>query len=183
LRIRTFAVALAIAAIGTFGGGVLPAAATLTPANTPNPVGEFLLLPGMTLQVSGAQLSACDGLTWGYEVGSGPLVQEGSLSAGCATVPTADPTIGPFPIRPFGQLFTVVFWLTDTSYGPYTYYSTGNHALVTGSLLRTVDITDSGEGAYPPGDARPPAAPGDGNLSLKVVTCFVGICGIPPLFY
>ena len=50
----------------------------------------------------------------------------------------------------------------------YTFYSDGNHALVSGSNPRTVSIMDSLFGLDGPSVPRPPAGAGQGNLNVIV---------------
>jgi hypothetical protein len=74
-------------------------------------------------------------------------------------------TVGPFPTATLLRI-----WLTDTACGPgdWTYYSDGNHALVTGSNPWQVGIADSFFCTYTAADPRPPASSTDADLTLDV---------------
>jgi hypothetical protein len=112
--------------------------------------------------LANASFSACDPLTYGYQLDAGANVSVASKPFACETVPAAGATIGPFPTAELLRVF-----LTD-ELCPVTFYSDGNHALVTGSNPFRVDITDSGFCTSGPGDPRPPALPGGGNLDVTV---------------
>ena len=93
--------------------------------------------------------------------GSGPTQQKATGGGGCSHV--AGAVIGPFPTATLLRI-----WLTDFHAPVYTFYSDGNHALVSGTNPRTVSIMDSLFGTVGPSIARPPAGPGHGNLNVTV---------------
>jgi hypothetical protein len=121
--------------------------------------GEFLLPAGQTATLSGSQLSACNDLTYGYQLSGGSFTAVANKPYGCSTVSEPGTTIGPFPTA---MIFRVV--LVDNSCGQ-TFDSTGGHALVTGSNPADVQITDAGFYCEA-GPTRPPAP--TGNLSTLV---------------
>jgi hypothetical protein len=125
--------------------------------------GTFLsgiILPaGQTLTFQNGLFSACNALVYGYQLNLGTNVPVASKNVGCADVPFAGTTIGPFPtavlVRPY---------LQDLTCGA-TYYVDGNHGQVTTASPTSyvVDITDSGPGCSAPGP-RPVPTGGTGNL-------------------
>jgi hypothetical protein len=122
-----------------------------------------IIIPaGHTATLSNASFSACDPLTYGYQLDVGANVPVDSKPFGCETVPALGATVGPFPTAELLRVF-----LTD-DLCPVTYYSDGNHALVTGTNPFLVDITDSFFCAFGPSDPRPPPGPGAGNLDVIV---------------
>lgn len=112
---------------------------------------------------------ACDPLTYGYQVNSGPLVAVDSKPFGCPyTAPVAGTTIGPFPTAVVLRIF-----LEDNFCGGgpnWTYYSDGNHALVTPVApgVYLVDIMDSAFCSVPSTSPRSPSGPGSGDLRLTL---------------
>ena len=127
-----------------------------------------LVIPaGKVATLSGAQFGGVGGvncpgdlLAYGYQLDLGANVQVASGN-GCS--PAAGATIGPFPTA---RLLRV--WLTDLHPPVYTFYSDGNHALVSGSNPWTVSIMDSFFGTIGPDMPRPPTGPGLGNFNVTV---------------
>lgn len=118
---------------------------------------------GATVTFDDPTLSACNNLSWGYNVGSGD-VELGSTVNRCRTTTQADATVGPFSTATILRVY-----LTDESCGPTTYYSDGDHAIVTptGASSWRVDIADAGGSC---GRQNTPAAfTPPGNLSVGVV--------------
>ena len=118
---------------------------------------------GWTVTFDDPTLSACNELTWGYSVGSGD-VPLGGKPYGCTTETQADSTVGPFATAVVLRVF-----LTDHTCGNTTYYSDGDHAIVTPTSPTSwaVDIADAGgfcEIQNLPAVFVPP-----GNLSVDVV--------------
>jgi hypothetical protein len=118
---------------------------------------------GATVTFDDPTLSACNNLSWGYNVGSGD-VELGSKVYGCFTTTQADVTVGPFATATILRVY-----LTDEFCGPTTYYSDGDHAIVTPTGVSSwqVDIADAGgfcERQNTPVVFTPP-----GNLSVGVV--------------
>jgi len=118
---------------------------------------------GATVTFDDPTLSACNALTWGYNVGSGDQAL-GGKTAGCFDETEPDTTVGPFATAVVLRVF-----LTDNSCANTTYYSDGDHAIVTPTSPTSwsVDIADAGgfcERQNTPAVFVPP-----GNLSVDVV--------------
>ena len=118
---------------------------------------------GATVTFDDPTLSACNALTWGYNVGSGDQAL-GGKAAGCGTEVEGDTTVGPFATAVVLRVF-----LTDNTCANTTYYSDGDHAVVTPTSPTSwsVDIADAGgfcERQNTPAVFVPP-----GNLSVDVV--------------
>lgn len=128
---------------------------------------------GQTVSLTNATLSACDALTYGYQVNDGPLVAVGSKIYSCSIQPVSDVTIGPF-----AQQSVLRIYLLDQSAAycegyptSYTFFSDGLHGLVTGKGPWQVDIMDTyGDCGLAADQIRLPDAPGQGNLNVTVVT-------------
>jgi hypothetical protein len=119
---------------------------------------------GATVTFDDPTLSACNELSWGYTTtGSGDTTL-GGKSFGCFTETEADTTVGPFATAVVLRVF-----LTDHTCADTTYYSDGDHAIVTPTSATSwqVDIADAGgfcERQNTPVVFVPP-----GNLSVDVV--------------
>jgi hypothetical protein len=118
---------------------------------------------GATVTFDDPTLSACNALTWGYNVGSGDVAL-GGKPFGCGTETEPDTTVGPFATAVVLRVF-----LTDHTCANTTYYSDGDHAIVTPTSPTSwsVDIADAGgfcERQNIPAVFVPP-----GNLSVDVV--------------
>jgi hypothetical protein len=174
-------------ALNGVGGGLVPVSSTNDDYNNQDgaylsrnmSVSVLVLRPqsitlpaGDTLTFHNTVLSACDPLTWGYQLDDGADVPLGGKGSDCGRDANADTTIGPF-----AQDTSVRVWLTDDSAqycggfpAAFTYYFDGVHALVTGSGTYQVDIMDSGGGCSIPADQlRLPTGPGQGNLSVQLI--------------
>ncbi len=144
---------------------ILAAGASANPAPTGIviPAGDVATLSNATFgdQIVNPGNCPADHLAYGYEVGAGATVQ---LAAGAGCQSLSDATIGPFTTST--QLRIV---LGDTGCGD-TFYSDGNHALVTALNPWTwgVSIMDSDLCTSGPGDSHVPVAPGTGNLNVTV---------------
>jgi hypothetical protein len=115
---------------------------------------------GSTVTISGTGFSACNALTYGYKIDSGPLVPVASKAAGCAGfTPAAGATIS-FPTGHVLRLY-----LTDNSCGPTTYLSDGNHGSESGTNPYTVKINDAGGGCNVQNVPSPPTG---GNFVATV---------------
>jgi hypothetical protein len=118
---------------------------------------------GATVTFDDPTLSACNELTWGYNVGSGDT-SLGGKPFGCLTEVEADTTVGPFATAVVLRVF-----LTDHTCADTTYYSDGDHAHVTSTSASswTVDIADAG--GFCERQNIPAVFIGPGNLSVEVV--------------
>jgi hypothetical protein len=131
---------------------------------TPQP-GQFLVPAGQTATLSDTVLArACNSVTYGYALDDGSTTALASKPYGCSTLSQPDATIGPFDTAVILRLF-----LGDHTCNQ-TFYSDGNHALVSGSNPYDVDIMDAGGFCEAPeGTPRSPADFGGlGNLSTTV---------------
>jgi hypothetical protein len=131
---------------------------------SPQP-GEFLIPAGQLATLSDtAFMRACNSLTYGYSLNDGSTTVLASKPTGCSTAAQPNATVGPFETAVILRIF-----LTDNTCNQ-TYYSNGNHALVTGSGPYDVDIMDAGGYCEAPeGTPRSPADFGGvGNLTTTV---------------
>jgi hypothetical protein len=139
------------------GAGASPPSGIVIPA------GDVATLSNATFgdQIVNPGNCPADILAYGYELGAGANVQ---LASGAGCQPLIGATIGPFAAPTQLRIF-----LADTGCGD-TFYSDGNHALVSASnpWTWTVSIMDSNLCTSGPGDSRVPVAPGTGNLNLTV---------------
>ena len=125
---------------------------------------EGIVIPaGSTATLSNAVIGACNDLTYGYQINSGPVVPVDNKPYGCHEIGAAGTTVGPFPTAVLLRIVLVDNTCDDT------FYSDGNHATVTGSDPYHVAITDSGGNCeYPEGVSRIPNEVDDGNLNVTV---------------
>src|ERR1700722_19174334 len=139
---------LAVAALlsGSFGLTAIFTTTQVASAAT----GLFTLPVGASATISGATWSACDPLTYGYELGTteNPIANSLGTCEGLTT-PVAIP--GTTTIGPVTSVTTLTIYLTDsytssTVPSPPTFFSNGNHALVSGNNPYTVDIADDAVG-------------------------------------
>jgi hypothetical protein len=126
---------------------------------------EGIIVPaGMTVTLTNTVLSACNGLTYGYEINFGDDIDVGGKAPGCATEAEPDTTIGPFPTAVILRLYLV----DNTCGDDPKYYSDGDHARVTPDVDGyTVDIADAGGSCEAIDSPRPPGI--NGNLHTEVV--------------
>jgi ABC-type phosphate/phosphonate transport system substrate-binding protein len=80
---------------------------------------------GATVTFEDPTFSACNELSWGYNVGTGDT-ELGAKVYGCFTQTDADVTVGPF-----ATAVVLRVYLTDETCASTTYYSDGDHANVT----------------------------------------------------
>ena len=118
---------------------------------------------GTTVTFDDPTFSACNNLSWGYNVGAGD-VELGSKVYGCFAQTDPDVTVGPF-----ATAVVLRVYLTDEFCGPTTYYSDGDHARVTPLSPSSwqVDIADAG--GFCERQNTPVVFTGPGNLSVLVV--------------
>jgi hypothetical protein len=131
--------------------------------------GQFasgIVIPkGHTATFTNSYFSACNALTWGYQLNFGANQDQGTFPGGCIPAGSPDVTIGPFPTAELVRVY-----LTDNSCGFGPYYSDGDHAQVTGANPYQVAITDGdSDCSSPPGNDRPPVdGVGNFNTTLTV---------------
>ena len=96
---------------------------------------------GSTASFTNAAFSACNSLSWGYELDFGPNHVQATKPYGCFSTPEADVTIGPF-----ATATTLRVFLTDDTCN-FTYYSDGtpvDHVIVDGSNPYSLRFADAG---------------------------------------
>jgi hypothetical protein len=173
---------LAVAALltGSFGLTAIFATAQVASATT----GDFTIPVGGSATISNAEFSACDPLAYGYQLSSNGStsspVQIDSKVFDCSSATTPAPIAGTTTIGPVTSPTTLAIYLTDSYAGlasPVTYYSYGNHALVSGMNPYTVDIDDSDEGSMI-STMRSPTE-GHGNITLTVTLIQPPLTGSP----
>jgi FecR protein len=127
---------------------------------------------GRTATFTGARFDACDVLSYGYELDLDPVtsVTLGSKAQGCANVAVPNQTIGPFDHAVLIRVFLLdTGWPSLSAVCGDTFFSDGNHALVTGSGPWRVDLMDSGVCTSATNDPRPVPSPGQADLDLSIV--------------
>ena len=135
---------------------------TYTVEAAPVSAGPMVIPAGHTVHFTGITFSACNNLTWGYQINSDDPVIVASGAAACGFAFADDLVIGPFP----SDVTLRVFLDDDTCGGRF--WSDDVHAFVTeiGTGYWNVAIVDAGGNCEsPPNDPRPP---GSGNLNLYV---------------
>jgi hypothetical protein len=102
----------------------------------------FIIPAGSTASFTNAQFSACNSLSWGYQLNGDPNQIQATKPAVCSTAAAGlDVTIGPFATSRTLRVF-----LTDNSCF-ITYYSDGtpvDHVIVSGSNPYTLRFADAG---------------------------------------
>jgi len=171
------AVALAIAATavsmaGRASGARTSDAAYSSSAPSGGPVAASMIIPPGKIAAVSAEFGSGDvncpenSLTYGYQLNGGANVP---LDTGYGCAAAAGTTIGPFP----GPTLLRI-WVTDNYPPPYTFYSDGNHALVTRRTAAglvppwTVSVMDSYYGFCGTDCPRAPAGPGEGNFNATI---------------
>ena len=127
-------------------------------------VGTIVVPTGFTVQFSDFVFSACNNLSWGYQIDDGPPVVAFSATPGCGVAGAPSTIIGAFDTDVAVQVF-----LDDDTCGE-RFFMDGSHGLVTpNSPTRwTVAITDAGGACEAPPEVPRPPADGVGNLNLSV---------------
>src|ERR1700722_4188724 len=175
---------LAVAALltGSFG---LTAIFATTQVASAAPTGDFIIPIGGSTTISGASWSACDPLSYGYELNGTqyPPLASKSGPDNCVGQTTPLPISGTTTIGPVTSQTTLTIYLTDDETSAQvptapTFTSDGNHALVSGTNPYTVDIADDAVGECGLSCSRVPAD-GQGNVSLTVTTIPPPLTGSP----
>jgi hypothetical protein len=105
------------------------------------PPGGFNIPAGQTASFTNVHYSACNSLSWGYQLSGGSNQGVGSFGGGCHSGTGSDATIGPFATD-----MTLRVFMTD-NHCHFTYYSDGtpvDHVIVDGSNPFTLRFADSG---------------------------------------
>ncbi len=110
-----------------------------------------------TATFTNVSFSACNQLTWGYTL-DGVANDFETFAGGCLTQPGSDQTVS------FLSTQTLLVFLRDDTC-EFTFFEDGNHALVTGTNPKLIEISDAGGFCEaPPSVSRPPV--GRGNLDV-----------------
>ena len=121
---------------------VLAATAPATPVlAVGGPPGGFTIPTGSIATFSNVTYSACNSLTWGYQLGGGANQSLGTFGGGCHAGTGSGTTIGPFATD-----MTLRVFMTD-NHCRFTYYSDGtpvDHVIVEGSNPFALRFADSG---------------------------------------
>lgn len=127
-----------------------------------------IIIPaGHTATFTDPTLSACNDITYGYQLNFGSNVPLANKGYDCDSILQSDTTIGPYATATLLRVF-----LTDNTCSGVELYSDGNHALVTqiSPSNSQVDIMDEGGTCEAPSSTdRFPDFPGAGNLDVHVV--------------
>ena len=105
------------------------------------PPGGFDIPAGSVATLTNVRYSACNSLSWGYQLTGGSNQGVGTFGGGCHTGTGSGATIGPFATEMTFRVF-----LTD-NHCHFTYYSDGtpiDHVNVEGSNAFTLRFADSG---------------------------------------
>src|ERR1043166_3030677 len=138
--------ALSIAALSVSApaGNALAAGNPLTAGQAlavGGPAGGFDVPAGQTASFTNVLYSACNNLSWGYQLSGGTNQGVGTFGGGCHAGSGTNATIGPFATD-----MTLRVFLTD-NHCHFTYYSDGtpvDHVIVGGSNPFTVRFADAG---------------------------------------
>lgn len=106
-----------------------------------SPPGGFVIPVGSTASFTNIQFSACNSLTWGYQLNGGSNQVKATFPGGCGSGTASDVTIGPF-----ATAMTLRVFLTD-NHCSMTYYSDGtpvDHVIVSGTNPWLLRFRDSG---------------------------------------
>src|SRR5262252_6878087 len=121
--------------------GAIVARGAEAPLSIGAPAGGFVIPTGSVARFTSLTFSACNSLTWGYQLGGGANQPQSTFPGGCTTGTAPDLTIGPFATQTSFRVF-----LTD-NHCASTYYSDGtpvDHVIVTGSNPFTLRFADGG---------------------------------------
>lgn len=106
-----------------------------------SPAGGFVLGVGATATFTNNSFGACNNLSWGYQLDSGPNVTQATKPGGCFAQTAPDVTVGPFTTSHVIRVF-----MSDLTCGQ-TYFSDGlpvDHVIVSGSNPFVLRFADSG---------------------------------------
>ena len=106
-----------------------------------SPPGGFSLNPGSIASFTGVSFSACNSLSWGYQLDGGPNQIQATFPGGCHSGTGSNVTVGPFATSMSLRVFEV-----DNHCGA-TYYSDGtpvDHVIVSGSNPYSLRFADAG---------------------------------------
>ena len=129
-----------LAVASTLGLSALVASSTDAFA-TGGPSGGFVVPTGAVASITNITFSACNRLTWGYQLNGGSNQPQFTFPGGCGAGTASDVTVGPFAAPTSVRIF-----LTDDHCGA-TYYSDGtpvDHVIVSGTNPYTLRFADGG---------------------------------------
>jgi hypothetical protein len=130
MQMRTKQLGLAVLRVALATIGLALVAVPAAPSSAAGGPPEFAIPAGVTVHFSGAGFSACNNLSWGYQLNSGADQVQAYKPSGCFGEAAPDVTIGPF-----ARTTTLLVFLHDNTCGA-TYYSDGtpvDHVIVSGS--------------------------------------------------
>ena len=107
------------------------------------PTGGFVVAPGSMATFTSISFSACNSLTWGYQLNGGSGQAQFIFPGGCGSGTGPNVTIGPFAAPTAVRVF-----MTD-NHCHVTYFSDGtplDHVIVTGSNPFSLRFADGGGG-------------------------------------
>jgi hypothetical protein len=136
--VAILAVSISLLALSASAGNALAAGNAL---DVGGPAGGFEVPAGSTATFTNVAYSACNSLTWGYQLTGGSNQSVGTFGGGCHSGTGSDATIGPFATDTTLRVF-----LTD-NHCHFTYYSDGapvDHVIVEGSNPFVLRFADSG---------------------------------------
>jgi hypothetical protein len=142
--VAILAVSISLLAVSDPAGDALAAGNPLTasqPIAVGGPAGGFDVPAGSIATFTNVVYSACNNLTWGYQLGGGSNQGVGTFAGGCHSGIGANATIGPFATD-----MTLRVFMTD-NHCHFTYYSDGtpvDHVIVEGSNPFQLRFADSG---------------------------------------
>jgi len=142
--VAILAVSISLLAVSAPEGDALAASKPLAAANplsVGGPAGGFDVPAGSIAAFTDVLYSACNNLSWGYQLGGGSNQVVGSFAGGCHSGTGSNATIGPF-----ASDVTLRVFMTD-NHCHFTYYSDGtpvDHVIVEGSNPYQLRFADSG---------------------------------------
>jgi hypothetical protein len=146
---------LALGCLAAASFGAAPAVAGATSS------GSFKLPAGDTFTLNQPTLNGCDDLSYGYKVGTQPIVTLGEKPEGCDAIVFDDTTVGPFA----RTLMFRVFLQDSFTTPPYVFWSTNRkHTKVSGT--RGDWFIQTGDGDF--GAAPPTVKYHNSNFTTKV---------------
>lgn len=105
------------------------------------PPGGFTINPGSVASFTSISFSACNSLSWGYQLDSGPNNIQATFPGGCHSGSASNVTVGPFATSMSLRVFEV------DNHCSATYYSDGtpvDHTIVSGSNPYSLRFADAG---------------------------------------
>ena len=120
---------------------VASAAARVPALAIGSPPGGFTINPGSIASFTNVSFSACNSLSWGYQLDSGPNQIQATFPAGCHSGSGSNVTVGPFATSTSLRVFEV------DNHCNATYYSDAtpvDHVIVSGTNPYSLRFADAG---------------------------------------